>query len=127
MINRSLFSVRMVLSVVAGVTTSVMLISFMRNYILATVLGSLVAIAISGLRQPKECAWLGLACGSLAGFYLGARNYLAVDDLRIAEDMSALASSLVGWLALTGLLSAFYGFLTGKFFVLYKKSQGPFF
>ena len=125
--GQSFFSGRVILGILAGVTASILFISFMRNYVLATVLGMLVAVMIADLEQPRKFAMLGFITGSIAGLYLGARNFLIQGELHMALDYLGLAISMLAGLVLTGLLCALYGFITGKVLILYQKGQGPFF
>jgi hypothetical protein len=123
--NRPFISWRVFLSILAGVAASILFISYIRNYILATVLGLLVGVWIADLPQPRDSALLGLVTGALTGLYLGWRN--APVPAGIFPGSPLLATSLLGWLVLTGLVCTVYGFVAGKFIQLYRKGQGPFF
>lgn len=117
----------MLLSITAGAAAAILLSLFMRNYALAAVLGSLLAISIAGLEKPREFAILGIATGSLAGLYLGARYYLALGGLNRLSDFARLGISMLAGLLLGGLVCAAYGWVIGKVLELYKQGRGPFF
>lgn len=125
-IKKRFFTGRVILSILAGVAAAILFMSFMRNYLLASVLGLLVAALIVRLSQPGEYALLGAITGGLAGLYIGARNYLLQAPAG-SLDYPTLALYMLGGLLLTGLLCALYGFLTGKFLALYRQGRGPFF
>lgn len=126
-VRRTLFSRRNILGILIGVFTSLVLVSWMRNYILASILGMMVTLIIADLRQPTELAMLGLVTGSMAGLYRGVRNYLISGEVPINTIDKGLIISVLGGLILTGLICASYGFILGKIFRLYNKGQRVFF
>jgi hypothetical protein len=116
--RKNLMIVRMIMGVIVGAGVSILLMSFIRNYILATILGMLVALAISGRSTPSYYALIGFLTGALAGIYLGATPNINWIDI---TGLNMLAVML-----LTGFLCAGYGYLIGKLQQVLKKGYGPF-
>lgn len=109
---------RIIVGVLAGAGLSMVLMSFIRNYILATILGMLVAVIISGRSTPREFALTGFLAGAMAGIYLGAASYINWIEV---TSLNMLAAMLF-----TGLLCAGYGYLIAKLQQVLKKGYGPF-
>ena len=125
--HETFFTLRIILSILSGSAAAILLITMMRNYILATILGMLVTVIVSDRLQPKSLTILGSLVGSVAGLYWGGRNYAlsASGRINFADPLFILA--LFGGLLLSGLLCAIYGWIIGKLLVLYRKGRGPFF
>jgi hypothetical protein len=114
--RQNISSLRTVLGKLIGVGTTILLIVSIRNYILATILGMLIAMAISGRSTPGEFAVTGFLTGSVAGLYLGAGNYFLWSDIT--------AVNMLAGMLFTGLLCAAYGYFTGKIILFYKQGNG---
>lgn len=125
--NHSFFSPRILLAILSGSAAAILLISLMRNYLLATILGMLVAVTISDRQEPKNLVLLGSLVGSIAGLYWGGRNYVLSSPGQINFADPALILAMLGGLLLSGLLCAVYGWIIGKLLVLYRQGHGPFF
>lgn len=123
----ALFSSRIILAILVGSAAAIAFISLMRNYLLATVLGMLLAVVISDRQEPKSLVILGSLVGSIAGLYWGGRSYAlsAQGSINFVDPFFLLA--LLGGLLLSGLLCAIYGWIIGKLLVLYHQGRGPFF
>jgi hypothetical protein len=113
--RQKIYSPRTVLGILTGVGATILLIVSIRNYILATILGMLVAMAISGRSTPGEFAVTGFITGSVAGLYLGAGSYILWSD-------NTAVNMLAGML-FTGLLCSAYGYFTGKIIQFYKQGN----
>lgn len=122
-----LFSRRNILGILLGVVASFILITLMKNYLLASVLGMMITLIVLHLRQPREMTILGLVTGSIAGLYCGARNYLSSGNIPMSFTDAGLIISMLGGLVWTALVCAGYAFLLGRFFQLYTKGERPFF
>jgi len=118
---------RVLLSISAGIAGAILFSLFIRNYVLATILGLLLATSIAGLEKPRECVLLGSATGSLVGLYIGARYYLAEGELRGLSDFAGLGITMLAGSVLSGLFCAIYGWITIKILELDKQGRGPFF
>ena len=125
-IGQRLLPHRFILALLTGVFTSTLLIAWMENVILASILGTLITLLVAQPEQLKDFLSLGSATGILIGPYVGIRLYLNSNPVPV-DTIWELMLPLLGGLILTGCLCALYGFLTGKFLMLYKKGQGPFF
>lgn len=123
--GRSIFTVRGVLGIVVGILFSLILIYFKSGYQFAPVLGLLVAMSISDLKQPGDFATLGLASGSLSGLFLGLAIYL--DSNMLNPTPLGMALALLEGAVLSGLICAGYGYVAGKILEYYKQGRGPFF
>ena len=117
--RQNMISVRAALGILVGASASILLISTMRNYILATILGMLVAMIISGRSTPVEFAVYGFLTGSIGGLYMGAGDTITWSEVR---GLNMLVAMLF-----TGFLCAGYGYFTGKMLILFKQGRGPFF
>ena len=113
-ILKQFFTPRVLLSISAGIAGSVLLSLFIRNYVLATILGLLIATSFAGLQKPTECVLLGSTTGSLVGLYVGARYYLAEGELGSLRDFAGLGITMLAGSVLSGLLCAAYGWITVK-------------
>lgn len=122
---RSIFTLRGVLGIVVGILFSLILIYFKSGYQFSPILGLLVAMSISDLKQPGDFAMMGLALGSLSGLFLGLSLYLDANKLNPTPLGMALA--LLGGAVLSGLICAGYGWVAGKILAYYKEGRGPFF
>lgn len=118
---------RVLLSISAGIASAILFSLFIRNYVLATILGVLMATSIAGLEKPRECVLLGSATGSLVGLYVGARYYLAEGKLGSPIDLAELGITMLAGSMLSGLICAVYGWITVKILELNKQGRGPFF
>lgn len=111
------------LGVILGILLGILATLVLEMDLLAVVLGALFAVFISGCDQAREGALIGFLSGIGLGFYLGIRNAIVHDiDLTLR-----ILPSLIATVILSGLLGAFYAFLTAKLKPLYDKGQGPFF
>ncbi len=126
-IRKHFLTPRVVLSIIAGIAGAIMFSLFIRNYVLAMILGLMLATSIAGLEKPRECVLLGSATGSLVGLYVGARYYLAEGELSSLRDFAGLGITMLAGSILSGLLCAAYGWITVKILKLDKQGQGPFF
>ena len=124
--KQTFMSGRVILAIVAGVAGSILFISIMRNYMLATVIGAIIAMMVAGERPRTQFTLLGLITGGFAGLYLGSQAYWLTDLLPGLHLGANLIVSLLSGLIVTGLLCAVYGFLIGSILALYRKGQIPF-
>lgn len=118
---------RVLLSISAGIAGAILFSLFIRNYVLATILGLLLATSIAGLEKPRECVLLGSATGSLVGLYVGARYYLAEGELNGLSDFAGLGITMLAGSVVSGLICAVYGWITVKILELDKQGRRPFF
>lgn len=123
----SFISTRIILAILGGSTASIILMFWIRNYLLASVLGMLVTILIADQLQPKRAALLGLIVGCLAGLFWGWRNYRLTVQAGVDLFDPALILAMLTGLLLSGLLCAAYGWIIGKLLILYRQGRGPFF
>lgn len=126
-IRKQFFTPRVLLSIIAGIAGAILFSLFIRNYVLAMILGLLLATSIAGLEKPRECVLLGSATGSLVGLYVGARYYLAEGELSSLRDFAGLGITMLAGSILSGLLCAAHGWITVKILELDKQGRGPFF
>jgi hypothetical protein len=126
-IRKQFFTPRVLLSISAGIAGAIMFSLFIPYYVLATILGLLLATSLAGLEKPRECVLLGSTTGSLVGLYVGARYYLAEGELSSLRDFAGLGITMLAGSILSGLLCAAYGWITIKVLKLEKQGRGPFF
>ena len=127
LVRQVLFSRRNILGIVLGVVASVIFISLMKNYLLASILGMMVTLLIVDLRQPKELAVLGFVTGSMSGLYWGARNYVISGEALVNLTDTGLITPMLGGLVLIGLVCSGYALILSQIFHLIAKGERPFF
>jgi len=125
--KESFIFTRIILAILGGSIASIVLMFWIRNYLLASVLGMLVAIMIADHLQPKRTALLGLIVGCLASLFWGWRNYRLTVQAGVDSFDPALILAMLTGLLLSGLICAVYGWIIGKLLTLYKQGCGPFF
>ena len=118
---------RVLLSLIAGIAGAISFSLLMRNYVLATIFGLLLATSIAGMEKTRECIILGGATGSLIGLYVGARYYLTEGELNGLSDFARLGITMLAGSVLSGLICSIYGWITVKILDLDKQGRGPFF
>ena len=118
---------RVILGLIAGVIASMLLMTWMWNDILASVIGTLITLLVAQPEQLRDFTRLGFVTGVLTGPYAGVQQYWNAGNPPVNVNLPALLLAILGGLILNGFLCAAYGFLTGKFLELYKKGRGPFF
>jgi hypothetical protein len=100
---------RVLLSISAGIAGAILFSLLVRNYILAIIIGLLLATSIAGMEKPRECIILGGATGSLVGLYVGARYYLTEGELNGLNDFARLGITMLAGSVLSGLICSIYG------------------
>ena len=126
-IGPRLLAHRMILGLIAGITVSILLMAWMWNDILASVIGTLITLLVAQPEQLRDFTRLGFVTGVLTGPYAGVQQYWNAGNPPVNVNLPALLLAILSGLILNGILCAAYGFLTGKFLELYKKGRGPFF
>jgi hypothetical protein len=127
LVRQVVFSRRNILGIVLGVVASVIFISLMKNYVLASILGMMITLLIVDLKQPGELAMLGFVTGSMAGLYSEARNYVISMEAPVNLTDTGLITSMLGGLIWTGLVCGGYAFVLGIIFRLLARGERPFF
>ncbi len=110
-----------------GVALAIFLIFWMRNDVLATILGTMVTILVTRPQKLREFASLGGVVGVITGPATGVQQYLFSGEPPTTVALPSLLLAIFTGVLIHGCLCAVYGFLMGLFLQLYKKGQGPFF